>query len=1015
MFQQFHSDEALLQHLKTHFGYDNFRIGQLEAIKNVLKNRDTLIILPTGAGKSLCYQLPAKIISGTTLVISPLISLMKDQIDFLKTLNDRDAEFINGSLSYKEQQSRLFNLAKNNYKIVYIAPERLRSREFTAALRLAKISLLVIDEAHCVSVWGHDFRPDYLYIKSLREIVGDVPIIALTATATPDIQKDICEQLNLKNPEIISESVDRPNICLEVEYVKSDEEKYKRLIGLIKELNGSGIIYCGTRQRCEEVSEFLQELNVDAKYYHAGLDAEQRTEIQNDFMNDKVRVITATNAFGMGIDKPDIRFIIHWQMPDTIEAYYQEIGRAGRDEKDSRAVLFFSAADKNLPLYFLKVAVPSFKEILNLYEHIKSASQGKFAFLEMEKVAVSTGMADEKINVVIKTLEEYKLIKRHQDTSADIKIFSKTELPELAKYSEDIKNNKINIREIISKYNDIQFENILWKLKFEDKATVLGSRRFLTFELSDKLIDEKLKKLKADAFQEYKKIKSQKLEKMMDYGSLNECRRKQILSYFGEDILQNCENCDVCLKETLYEEVKKEEIPVEDNEKIKTFYSRILSGLSELDGKTGKSFLSQILCGSKGKKMNLWFVQRAKCRSTMTEYTQTTVQKGIELLLSEGLIKTAILKEGIPVLSITSSGKQRLQEQNFAKYKLLVSLFIKKTPVTTKSTITAKTPFTSKQLAEFKDYTFPILEFISNEPKKIGRSGLMKIFKGASMSDFLTKKFSETKYFGILQGYTGKTIMGFIDSLIESGYIANTGGMYPLLFLTEAGKKILSSRDINEVVIQAPKKIEQKTSETISQKTEGDIVKSFFERPHYKKLSGDFDDGWAIDYNSRFAGDEHRFSETGELLRGLKYGNKKENAKILAEEIKLLIVEQPVFTTADLITIVPSTIKDRQYDPLTEITNHLKNIVSVPVDCTVLTKSRMTQPMKEMTNMYQKKINIRGAYIIPDVEKAKGKKIVVLDDLFDSGCTLNEITYILRKAGAEKVFALAITKTIHQD
>lgn len=1010
MHPQFYSDETLLQYLKTHFGYEDFRIGQLEVIKNVLKGKDTLTILPTGAGKSLCYQLPAKVISGTTLIVSPLISLMKDQVDFLKTLNDKDAEFINGSLSYEEQQTRLFNLAKNNYKILYIAPERLRSREFIAAIHKSKISLLVIDEAHCVSVWGHDFRPDYLYIKNLRNIIGDVPIMALTATATPDIQKDICEQLNLKNPKIISESVDRPNIYLEVIDVNSDDEKYKKLVGLMKELTGSGIIYCGTRQRCEEVSEFLQELGVTTKYYHAGLEKEQRTEIQNDFMDNKIRVITATNAFGMGIDKPDIRFIIHWQIPDTVEAYYQEIGRAGRDEKDSLSILFFSDKDRALQIYFLDVGIPTLKELLNLYNYIKSKAQKRFAFLKMEDVAIKTGMDETKINVAVKTLEEYKLIKRHQDTSESINIFLKTNPPELSKYLDDIKNNGIKPVEVISKYGDIQIEDIFWKLHFEDKATVRSFGRFLTFELSDVLIDEKLGNLERNAFKKYREIKLQKLGKMLNYGSLNRrCRREQILSYFGEEISENCGNCDVCSEEISQKVVETKEICVEDVEKINSFYNRILSGVAELSGRAGRILLSQVLCGSNVKKMGWNIYRQAKCRETITECTQKMVRKGIDLLLSEGLSERTL--DEFPVLKITSTGKQCLKEQNFAKYSSLGSIVRK---ISTGTVIRRERFFVSEQLPQFRDYIFPVLEFIKEEPRKVGRSGLSKIFKGASMSDFLTRKFSKTKYFGIMKQYTGKTIMGFIDSLIESGYIADTGGMYPLLFLTETGEKILSSKNLNGIVIQTPPKIEQPNN-VVSQKTEEDIVKSFFEKPHYKKLYGDFDEGWAIDYNSRFSGDEHKFSEMGELLRELKYANKKENAKVLAEKIKLLIVEQPVFRTADLITIVPSTIKDRYYDPLTEIITHLKNIVSVPIDCNIITKTRTTQPMKEMSNMYQKKNNVRDAYSITNIEKIKGKKIIVLDDLFDSGCTLNEITYVLKKAGAEKVFALAITKTIHQD
>lgn len=336
--------------LKKYFGYEEFRPMQLDIIKNVLEKRDLLVLMPTGGGKSLCYQIPALKLEGLTIVISPLISLMKDQVDNLKA-NGISAEYINSTLSFSEIEDIKKKIQEKEIKIIYIAPERFALEEFKIFLTTLQISLIAIDEAHCISEWGHNFRKDYRNLKFLKIIFPKVPIIALTATATLKVREDILKQLSLVTPKIFISSFNRENLNL---IVMQKKNTFNKILTLIKKhKNESSIIYCFSRKDTEKISQKLKEEGFKALPYHAGLSNNMRKQNQELFIQDKVDIIVATIAFGMGIDKPDVRLIIHHTFPKSIEGYYQEIGRAGRDGVQSDCVLFYSKADKRKHEFFI--------------------------------------------------------------------------------------------------------------------------------------------------------------------------------------------------------------------------------------------------------------------------------------------------------------------------------------------------------------------------------------------------------------------------------------------------------------------------------------------------------------------------------------------------------------------------------------------------------------------------------------------------------------------------------------
>jgi len=559
--------------MAIHYGFSSFRPGQERAIDAVLTGRSSVIILPTGGGKSLCYQLPALVLPGITIVISPLIALMKDQVDQM----DRQgipATFINSSISPAESAKRLDDLSQGKIKLVYIAPERFYDRAFVERLKTIEVSLFAIDEAHCISQWGHDFRPSYSKLAKAIELVGNPPIIALTATATPEVRADIIDQLSLDNPELIITGFARPNLQFGV-IQGSNSAKTTIITETIQSMaDPVGIIYAPTRNRTEEILQSLIDNGIEAVGYHAGMDARDRDRVQNDFMNGRINIIVATNAFGMGIDKPNIRFVIHDSLPPNVEAYYQESGRAGRDGQPSVCLLLYSSRDRYLREFFIKGDNPSPELILQLYEVLKNhpntdpvTGNIQVTYGEL-KHQLSDEVPEMAVGTAIKILESGGYLRRSQEGSglAYIKLIADWDKI-LDSISSKAKKQLIIMANLRRNYSDKLSAG--WQVNLDELAQMIDQKRATLQKLIKTLADQNLvffqppwqgstiqilKEVPAEAVElDFDQLRQKlsaaydKLNQIENYIFHHDCRQKYILNYFGE-AGQNCGHCDVCLK-----------------------------------------------------------------------------------------------------------------------------------------------------------------------------------------------------------------------------------------------------------------------------------------------------------------------------------------------------------------------------------------------------------------------------------------------------------------------------------
>src|SRR5688572_18593631 len=404
------SDAELAETLRLRFGIEGFRPGQAELVRAILSGRDALAIMPTGSGKSLVYQLPAVLLDGLTVVISPLIALMKDQTDKLRSLGV-DVLTIHSSQTQREQTAAEQAVAAGEGCILYVTPERFRDRDFFESLASRTISLMVVDEAHCVSQWGHDFRPDYMMLGSIAERLGRPPIVALTATATPDVQQDIIDQMRMRNPVRWIAELIRPNLFLEVRRTVNDRAKDEALENIFGEVDGSGIVYVATVKEAKRLhAEMAQRWPVTL--YHGQLPAKERVNAQDAFMTDQVKAVIATNAFGLGIDKPDIRFVTHYHFPGSPEAYYQEAGRAGRDGEYALCSVLYRVEDRNVQSYFLGGKYPDIAEAASVARIVNESPRNDK--ISLEDIATSSGVAKRKARIVLTLLKRQGAMREYR-------------------------------------------------------------------------------------------------------------------------------------------------------------------------------------------------------------------------------------------------------------------------------------------------------------------------------------------------------------------------------------------------------------------------------------------------------------------------------------------------------------------------------------------------------------------------------------------------------------------------
>ena len=568
--------EQLKELLKIHYGYESFRPGQERAIDNILQHINTVVVLPTGGGKSLIYQLPALILDGVTIVISPLIALMKDQVDSLERVGI-PATFINSSISLAETEKRLTQIKSGYFKIVYIAPERFYNQVFIQELKNIKVSLFAIDEAHCISQWGHDFRPSYIRLKEAIKFVGSPVVVALTATATPEVRDDIVKQLDLKDSDLVITGFARPNLQFAV-MPAANGQKIESILNLLttnSEL-GSGIIYVGTRAKADEIVEVLVNNDIKAVSYHAGMDTESRDWVQEKFMKSEAQVVVATNAFGLGIDKKDIRFVIHHDLPGTIEAYYQEAGRAGRDGSPSFCLLFYHAQDRYLREFFIKGDNPDPNIIIEIYDFLLRRAgleidAGASILITYAEIAqnLSDSVPEMAIGTALKILEKEGYLSRPNEKTSNSFLKTKKDWSEIAASLSKRSKSQIEIVDKLGEKYQHELEDG-WEFNPEEVAIVLKVKKDTLLRVIKKLaekdlveyrppfrgteikilkvvepedlnLDFKALKLKADRAYE-------KLNEMENYVYHLGCRQTYILNYFGDSKARACGQCDSCLK-----------------------------------------------------------------------------------------------------------------------------------------------------------------------------------------------------------------------------------------------------------------------------------------------------------------------------------------------------------------------------------------------------------------------------------------------------------------------------------
>ena len=563
--------DRLLDILKKHWGYDSFRELQEEIMTSVIEGHDTLGLMPTGGGKSITFQVPGLALGGLTLVVTPLISLMKDQVDNLKRHNIR-AVFFHSAMTAQENRLAWEQLVNGRARFLYVAPERLRNERFLFELRHLHVTLIVVDEAHCISQWGYDFRPAYLNIAVLRDQLPGVPVLALTATATPEVANDIARQLRFRDGAGFRMSFSRRNIS----YISRESEtKLSELYNILAKTSGSAIVYVRSRKKTREIAEFLTASGISAANYHAGLRYEEKEQRQNEWIANAIRVIVATNAFGMGIDKPDVRVVVHYDFPPSLEEYYQEAGRAGRDGLPSFAVLLVSVRDRALLRRRVTETFPRRDDIKDLYERICDyygfeIGEGYEALKEFDPEAFckTYGYQERFVRASLNLLGQAGYLDFIEETENAARVWFKIDRDDLYRVHNISPEAEAVVRTMLRMYTGMFSEfvyvneeriaaeasldprkvyNALIELRKEDVISFVPRRRVPFIHFATAREEKRYLTIGIDIYERRREVMERRVEAMIDYAyNSYDCRVARMLGYFGEEEAQPCGTCDVC-------------------------------------------------------------------------------------------------------------------------------------------------------------------------------------------------------------------------------------------------------------------------------------------------------------------------------------------------------------------------------------------------------------------------------------------------------------------------------------